>query len=118
MIRRLSLIIALSLVASLSQAATLFITEITSAPPTSVYYQAARFPDVGEQHIQIGSSSVRSAPFSTVTGLIRVSADTTCHVVIGGTAPTATVLSSVRLVAGTTEYFVVAPGDSLAVIAE
>lgn len=107
-----------SLMSGLAQAATLYIDEFTSAPPTSVYYQAARFPDVAEQHIAIGASSTQSAAFSSVTGLIRVSVDAVCHVVIGGTNPTATATSATRMPAGSTEYFVVLPGDKLAVIME
>ena len=98
-------------------AATLYVTEILSAPPTSVYYQAARMPSVTDQTVSIGASSTQSAAFNTSTGLVRVHADIACHVVIGGTNPTATA-SSMRMIAGQTEYFVVKPGDKLAVIIE
>lgn len=119
MIRKFSLVmlvLAASMAASIADAATLYITEITSAPPTSVYYQAAKMPAVASQTVAISGSSAQSAAFSTTTGLIRIHTDAICNVVIGGTNPTATT-SAMRLIAGQTEYFVVTAGDKLAVIA-
>lgn len=99
------------------RADTLYITEFVGAPPTSVYYQAVKAPAVAEQTVAISGTSARSSAFAITTGIVRISTDVDCHVVIGGTAPTATT-SSMRLVAGASEYFVVAPGDKVAVIVE
>lgn len=117
MIRKLFLAAILLIAATTVDAATLYVTEITSAPPTVVVYQAARMPAVVNQTVAIGVSSTQSTAFDPSTGLIRVHADVACHVVIGGTNPTATV-SSMRMIAGQTEYFTVKAGDKLAVIIE
>lgn len=109
--------LALCLFGSNGWGATLYVTEVTSAPPTVVIYQAARMPAIVNQTVAIGASSAQSAAFNVSTGLIRVATDVACHVLIGGTNPTA-LLTSMRLAAGQTEYFVVVPGDKIAVIAE
>lgn len=114
---RFLLALPLLLAASLSGAATLYVTEFTSAPPVSVYYQAARAPALANQAVTITSSSAQSAAFNDSTGLIRIQCDVACHVTVGGTSPTATA-SSMRLGAGATEYFVVIAGDKVAVILE
>lgn len=111
------LFVVLSLMAIVANASTLYVTEFVGAPPLSVYYQAARAPAVTNQTVAIGASSVRSAAFNANTGIIRIHTDVNCHLVIGGTAPTA-VSTSMRMVAGQTEYFLVTPGDKLAVINE
>lgn len=114
---RTLLALALTLAANLASAATLYVTEFTSAPPVSVYYQAANTPAVANQTVAIGVSSAQSAAFSGTTGLVRIHADVACHVVVGGASPTATA-TSMRLAAGQTEYFVVLAGQKLAVITE
>lgn len=100
---------------SLVSAATIFVTEITSAPPTVVIYQAAKTPFITVQHVQVSASSVRTFAFSSTTGLIRVISDTACHIVINN-LPTATT-NDTYLAANVAEYFIVNPGDELAVIA-
>lgn len=115
--KRIIAALALALCALPSLASTLYVTEIQGAPPTSVYYQAARMPAVANQTVSIGVSSTQSAAFDSLTGLVRVHADVACHVLIGGTNPTA-LSTSMRFIAGQTEYFVVKAGDKLAVIIE
>lgn len=108
--------VALSLFALPALAATLYVTEFTGAPPGSVYYQAAKAPAVANQTVAVGGGSLQSAAFGATTGLVRIHCDIICNVNIGSTNPTATT-SSMRLAAGQTEYFVVLPGDKVAVIA-
>jgi hypothetical protein len=81
----------------------------------TVTYQAVVTPPLASQKIAITASSVQSAAFNASTTIIRVHCDAVCSVQIGGTNPTATT-SSARLAAGQTEYFMVTPGDKLAVI--
>lgn len=113
--RKLIAFVAL-LVCSAVQADTLYVTEFAGPPSVSVYYQAASTPAVASQTVAIAASSAQSAAFNASTYLVRVHTDVDCHVVVGGTSPTATV-SSMRMVAGQTEYFVVVPGQRVAVIA-
>lgn len=117
MLKRALLGLAAIVAMSTAQADTLYVTEYTAAPPDSVYYQAARTPAQANQTVAIAAASAQSAAFSIMTGLVRLHCDIACHVEVGGTNPTATT-SSARLVAGQTEYFVVKPGDKVAVIAD
>ena len=97
-----------------AMAATVYIEEFSDSIPI-IRYQAAVEPAVTSQTVAITGSSVQSAAFNVGTHLIRVHADSTCSIKIGGTNPTATT-SSMRFLAGQTEYFIVMPGDKLAVI--
>lgn len=110
------LFVAALLLCGPSFAATLYVTEFAAAPPVSVYYQAARAPALANQTVAVGGGSLQSAAFGVTTGLVRVHCDIICNVNVGGTNPTATV-TSMRLAAGQTEYFVVQAGDKVAVIA-
>lgn len=118
--RRLLVAVVLALAALPAAADALLITEFKGAPPNSVYYQAATPPALANQSVSITpNSSVQSAAFASATGLIRIQCVTdettsACQVAIGGTNPTANG-ASMRLTAGQTEYFVVKPGDKLAV---
>jgi phospholipase C len=117
--RRLLVAAVLALAAVPALADALFITEFKGAPPNSVYYQAATAPPVANQFVAIvANSSEQSAAFSSTTGLIRVQCAATspavCNVQIGGTNPTAGG-TSMRMLDGQTEYFVVKAGDKLAV---
>lgn len=118
--RRLLVAAVLVLAALPALADGLFITEFKGAPPNSVYYQAATPPALANQLVVITpNSSVQSAAFNSATGLIRIQCATdeptrVCNVAIGGTNPTANG-SSMRILSGQTEYFVVKPGDKLAV---
>lgn len=95
-------------------AATVYVEEYTDNLPVA-RYQAAVAPGVVKQIVAIGGSSTQSSAFGSTTRLIRVHADSVCSIEIGGTNPTATVTSA-RFIAGQTEYFLVSPGDKLAVI--
>lgn len=105
----------LAICAGRAHAATLYVTEFQGAPPLSVYYQAARAPAQTQQAITFTVASVQSAAFGTLTGMIRIQCTVICNVTVGGTNPTATT-STMRLLAGQTEYFLVIPGDKIAVI--
>jgi hypothetical protein len=103
--------------AGFAQAATLYVTEFQTVNPSNpVVYQAARAPALANQTVAIGGSSTQSSAFNTATGLVRIHVDAIACVAVGGTNPTATT-SLMRMTAGQTEYFVVSPGDKLAVIA-
>ncbi len=98
-----------------ASADTLYVTEFKGAPPLSVYFQAVTTPALADQAISISGSSTQSSAFNANTGIIRIHTDAACHLVIGGSSPTATG-SSMRMGAGQTEYFLVTPGQKLAVI--
>lgn len=106
---------ALVAMATAAQADNLYLTEFRGAPPQAVYYQAARMPAVRETVVPITGASVQSLIFTADTGLVRVQCDIACHVNIA-TAAAATTMS-MRMTAGQTEYFVVLPGQRLAVLA-
>lgn len=106
--------LALLCVALPALADSLYVTEYPVNQ--TVTYQAVKTPPTASQKITITGASARSAAFNAATTIIRVTADVACSIEIGGTAPTATT-SSARFTAGQTEYFLVAPGDKLAVIA-
>jgi hypothetical protein len=112
---RYFLSLALYLFVPVALADTLYVTEFPGPPAISVYYQAVNTPAVANQAVTITGASAQSAVFAATTKIIRVHTDTACHVVIGGTNPTATV-TSMRLSENATEYFVVTPGQRLAVI--
>lgn len=100
--------------AQLASAATVYIEEFQRN--SNVTYQAAlAVPGVAKQTVAITGSSVQSAAFNAATMIIRVHADAICSIEIGGASPTATT-TSMRFIAGQTEYFLVNPGDKLAVI--
>lgn len=103
----------LGLISLSAGADSLWITEYVN--PSPVLYQAAQAPPTASQVVAITAASVQSAAFNASTRLVRVTADASCSVQIGGTNPTATTTSA-RMAAGTPEYFIVAPGDKLAVI--
>ncbi len=111
---RILFALALLALASVSNAATLYLTEFKDSPP--VTYQAAPMPANVNQTVAIGGGSLQSSAFAWNTILIRVHCDVICNVNIGGVSPTATT-SSMRMAAGQTEYFQVKAGDKLAVIA-
>lgn len=110
---RTLLSIALLLLALPVFADTLYITEFPNNQ--TVTYQAVKTPPTASQKITITGASAQSAAFNSATVIIRVHADAPCSVQIGGTNPTATTTSA-RFAAGQTEYFLVSPGDKLAVI--
>jgi hypothetical protein len=79
----------------------------------NVSLSAATAPSNAIQNVAIGSSSVASALFAASTGLLRLSADTTCAVQIG-VNPVATALT-MRLVANQTEYIGVPAGVDMSI---
>lgn len=91
--------------------ATLYITEFSSLDPSG---SAAVAPPVTGQTVAIAGASAQSAAFATNTRIIRVHTDVICSILIGSN-PTATAAQA-RMAAGQTEYFVVKPGDKIAVI--
>ncbi len=97
-----------------ASASTLYISEFQGAPPLSVYFQAVTAPALVNQTVSIGGSSAQSSAFSSTTGIIRINTDATCRILFG-TNPTA-LSTSMRMIAGQTEYFLVAPGQKVAVI--
>jgi 2-methylaconitate cis-trans-isomerase PrpF len=92
--------------------ATLYVTEFPALEKASL--PVAIQPPIAEQTVAIGGSSAASSPFNVSTGLVRLHTDSICSIEINN-SPTATA-SKARLAANTTEYFVVQPGHSLAVI--
>jgi hypothetical protein len=72
-------------------------------------------PSAAEQNIAIGGASVASAAFGSGTNFVRLHCDVICSVAFGLT-PVA-VVTQKRLAAGQTEFFAVAPGFKVAVIA-
>lgn len=71
-------------------------------------------PAVLTQQVAIGGASAQSAAFNGSTRFIRVHADAACRLAFGAD-PTASA-ASMRMAAGSTEYFGVRPGHKLAVI--
>ncbi len=112
MMRKLFLALTLCTFSGLGQAATLYVSEFKNYPGI---YQAPLAPEVTHQTVAIGGSSARSNPFNVQTQLIEIVCDTTCSVQVGSTTPTATT-SSHRMAAGVPEFFIVQPGDEVAVI--
>lgn len=97
---------------------TLYITEFADLSVSFVrgnMAQAAAQPPVAEQTEAIGGSSAASNAFNANTTLVRIHADSICSILFG-TTPVATTANA-RMVAGQTEYFGVAPGMKVAVIA-
>lgn len=71
-------------------------------------------PPLVEQTVAIGGASVQSSAFNAKTKSIRVHADAICSIAVG-TNPTAAA-TTMRMVAGQTEYFAVTPAHKIAVI--
>lgn len=98
--------------------ATLYVSEFkefATIIATDAPVKAVRLPPIAEQTVAIGGASTASTAFSSITGVIRLSTDTACSIAVGR-SPTATT-SNMRLAAGQTEYFAVAAGQQIAVIA-
>lgn len=118
--RRILCLLALALVSAQASAATLYLEEY-SIPSIGApaLVSAALAPGVLKATVAIGGTSTQSPAFincsSGASCLIRIAVDVICSVEIGGTNPVATATSA-RMVAGQTEYFLVQPGDRLAVI--
>jgi hypothetical protein len=101
--------------------AFLFISEYGSAlNDGSSGSSYPRCPTVADQVVAYGAISAVSAPFNPATRAIRVHTTGICAVRIGGKAPVAVaglVGGAGRMPANAVEFYAVAPGDALAVIA-
>jgi len=97
--------------------ATLYVTEFQYVGWQRDAVQLALAPPtVASNNVVIGAGSLQSNPFNAHTNLIRVHCDTVCSILIGAN-PTATAQQDARMAANQTEYFFVAPGHRIAVIA-
>lgn len=67
-------------------------------------------PALAEQTVAVGVASVQSEAFNAGTDLVRVTTDVVCSIKFG-TNPTATV-ATMRLAAGTVDYFTVPAGQA------
>jgi hypothetical protein len=74
----------------------------------------AKFPEIAEQVVAIGGTTVQSSAFNQYTRMIGVHTDAICSFKIGSN-PTATA-NTRRMAANATEYFEVNPGDKIAII--
>lgn len=97
--------------------ATLDICEYTSlaADALGSFVPTGREPAGAFQQVAVGGSSAVSLPFSESTRYVRLHTDVSCRVQFGAT-PVASA-STMRLGAGSTEFFGVVPNQKLAVIA-
>jgi len=97
--------------------ATLYISEAVgiNADANGFIPPLMQLPPVAEQTVAIGATSAQSAAFGSNTNMIRLESDTACSVSVG-VNPTATA-SKMRLAADSPEYFRVASGHKIAVIA-
>lgn len=91
--------------------AKLWITELAYMPGMS---QVAQLPPIAEQVVTF-TTTTQSAAANHSTRFVRVISDADCHIAVGDN-PTATT-SSLKLIAGSPEYFGVTPGHKVAVIA-
>ncbi len=76
---------------------------------------AGQEPSIRNQQVEIAVASAQSGALSDVTRFVRIHAEAACRVSVGAD-PTAS-LTSMRMVAGGTEYLGVTPGLKIAVIA-
>lgn len=71
-------------------------------------------PALADQTVAIGGSSASSVAFNAKTNLVRLHTDAICSIAFGA-SPTASATTA-RMAANQTEYFVVLPGQKVAVI--
>lgn len=76
---------------------------------------AGQEPSLRQQQVAVGASSAQSLVFTDTTRFIRIHSDVACRIAVG-VNPTASA-TSMRVVAGGTEYLGVLPGLKIAVIA-
>lgn len=95
---------------------SLYITEFDGSgnSVSGASLQVGKMPPVTTQVVAFTTSSVQSAAFNASTKFIRVQSDAVCHLVFAAN-PTSTT-NGQRMVADSTEYFAVTPGDKVAVI--
>jgi hypothetical protein len=70
---------------------------------------------LARQQVAISGTSTPSAAFNAFTNMIMVSTDSICSITIGPPTPVA-VMTYERMAANETRFYVVVPGDELAVI--
>lgn len=96
--------------------ATLYIAEFSSiASVGSTAPQIVALPPLAEQAVAIGAVTA-SNPFSGGTRVIRLNADSACSIKVGPAGTTAATTNT-RLSPNVPEYFGVAAGNILSVIA-
>ncbi len=97
--------------------AKLYITEFTALPADGATFpaimQLPALPPVAEQVVTF-TTTTQSAALNAATRFVRVIADADCHIAAGAN-PTATT-STMKLIAGTPEYFGVTPGHKIAAV--
>lgn len=94
--------------------ATLYVAEFPASSLLHGPVPIVQGTPIAEQTVSIGGSSTSSSAFAANTKIIRVHTDAICSIAIGA-SPTATA-AKMRMAAGTTEYFEVAPTHKIAVI--
>lgn len=93
--------------------AVLYITEFADVSATQGVV-IGKQPVVAEQTVAIAAGSASSNAFNNRTRYVRLSPDVVCSVEFGA-SPTATA-TTMRMAAGSVEYFDVAQGSKVAVI--
>lgn len=95
---------------------TLYVAEFATVGGTSNFGVAGGLvPPIREQTCTIAATSTPvSSGFTQNTAFVRLHSDSICSVAFG-TTPTAST-STMRMAAGQTEYFAVAPGQKVAAI--
>lgn len=91
--------------------AKLWITELAYMPGMS---QVAQLPPIAEQVVTFTTTTTQSAAANHSTRFVRVISDADCHIAVGDN-PTATT-SSLKLIAGSPEYFGVGAGQKIAAV--
>lgn len=101
--------------------AVLYITEFASQgiDVNAKQIASAALPELVNQTIAIGGSSVASSAFNTNTKLVRLHTDAICAIEFGS-SPTAVAAGggtpTMRMAAGQTEYFAPTQGSKVAVV--
>src|SRR5574341_2150592 len=108
------LLLLISAAAITAHNTSAWVTEFQGAPPLSVYYPYPTAPALASQELIVVATPVNSTAFTSRTGLIRVVTQLDIHIAIGPSA-VATHTDTLML-AGSTEGYVVKPGDRVSVI--
>lgn len=77
--------------------------------------QIAQLPPVAQQAVTF-STSTQSNPMNSGTNFVELTADADCHIEVGAN-PTATTSSAIKLTAGQSKCYGIAPGMKIAAIA-
>ncbi len=96
--------------------AVVYVSEFNAIGGTANFNVVSAFqPSINDQTIVVSGSSVQIATaFNKNTNFVRLNTDAICSIKFGSN-PTATVANA-RMSANSTEYFVVVPGQMVAVI--